>query len=55
MEGNTLMDELRKIVFQKLRRGEPIAQILYWFEAIEQELITMKDYVKAIEEADKAP
>jgi hypothetical protein len=54
-EGKILMDELRKTVFQMLRRGEPIMQILYYFQRLEEELITMKDYAKAIEEADRAP
>jgi hypothetical protein len=49
------MDELRKVVFQELRKGESIMQILYYFQRIEEELITMKDYAKAMEEAHKAP
>lgn len=49
------MDEIRQLVFQQLRRGESIMQILYWFQAIEEELIKMKDYAKAMEEAHKAP
>ena len=55
MEGNTLMDEMRKLVFQLLRRGESIAQILKWQEDLEKELLTMKDYVQAMQEADFAP
>jgi cytochrome c-type biogenesis protein CcmH/NrfF len=55
MEGNTLMDEMRKLIFQLLRRGESISQILKWQTALEEELLTMKDYAKAIEEADRAP
>jgi hypothetical protein len=49
------MDELRQAVFQQLRRGESIMQVLYYFQRIEEELITMKDYAKAMEEAHKAP
>ena len=49
------MDELRKTVFEQLRRGESIMQVLYYFQRIEEELITMKDYAKAMEEAHKAP
>jgi hypothetical protein len=49
------MDEIRKLVFQELRKGESIMQILYYFQRIEEELITMKDYAKAMEEAHKAP
>jgi hypothetical protein len=55
MEGNTLMDELRKLVFLQLRTGVSITQIINNFQRIEQELLTMKDYAKAIEEADRAP
>jgi hypothetical protein len=55
MEGNSLMDELRKTVFQLLRRGESIMQILYYFQRLEEELLTMNGYAKAIEEADRAP
>ena len=49
------MDELRQAVFEQLRRGESIMQVLYWFQSLEQELITMKDYAKAMEEAHKSP
>lgn len=55
MEGHTLMDDIRNLVFQKLRSGESIISILYAFQKIEEELITMKDYAKAMEEALKAP
>ena len=55
MEGNTLMDEMRKLIFQLLRRGESISQILHWQTELEKELLTMKDYVKAMQEADFAP
>lgn len=55
MEGNTLMFEMRKLVFQLLRRGDSISQIISWQEALMDELLTMKDYAKAIEEADRAP
>jgi hypothetical protein len=55
MEGNTLMDELKQVVFQQLRRGESIMQILMWFQRVEEELIAMKDYAKAMEEADFHP
>ena len=55
MEGNALMDELKQTVFEHLRRGESIMQILYWFQKLEEELINMKDYAKAMEEAHKAP
>jgi hypothetical protein len=54
-KGNGLMDELRKLIFQQLRCGESIMQILYNFQKIEEELITMKDYAKAMEEAHRAP
>ena len=30
------MDEIRQVVFQQLRRGESIMQILYWFQSIEE-------------------
>lgn len=49
------MDEMRKLIFQLLRRGESITQILHWQTELKEELLTMKDYAKAIEEADKAP
>ena len=49
------MDELRKLVFLQLRTGVSITQIINNFQHIEQELLTMKDYAKAIEEADRAP
>lgn len=49
------MDELRKVVFQMLRRGESITQILMWQDTLKDELLTMKDYVKAMQEADFAP
>jgi hypothetical protein len=55
MEGNTLMDEMRKLIFQLLRRGESITQILHWQTELKEELLTMKDYVKAMQEADFAP
>jgi hypothetical protein len=55
MEGNTLMDEIRQIIFQQLRSGVSIMQILCCFQKIEEELITMKDYAKAMEEAHKSP
>jgi uncharacterized protein (DUF433 family) len=49
------MDELRKVVFLQLRTGVSITEILYHFQRIEEELITMKDYAKAMEEANRAP
>ena len=49
------MDEMRKLIFQLLRRGESISQILHWQTELEKELLTMKDYVKAMQEADFAP
>lgn len=49
------MDELKKIVFLQLRTGVSITEILNNFQRMEQELLTMKDYAKAIEEAHKAP
>jgi cytochrome c-type biogenesis protein CcmH/NrfF len=55
MEGNTLMDELKQVVFSQLRRGESMSQVLKWFAEIEKELLTMKDYAKAMEEAHRAP
>jgi uncharacterized protein (DUF433 family) len=55
MEGDSLMDELRRVVFQELRKGVSIQQILNHFKEIENELMTMKDYAKAMEEAHKAP
>jgi hypothetical protein len=55
MEGNPLMDELRKFVFSQLRTGVSITEIISNFQRIEDELLTMKDYAKAIEEADRAP
>ena len=55
MEGNTLMDELKKVVFLQLRKGVSIQQILNHFKQIENELMTMKDYAKAMEEAHRAP
>ena len=55
MEGNTLMDELKKVVFLQLRTGVSIQQILNYFKQIENELMTMKDYAKAMEEAHRAP
>jgi len=55
VEGNTLMDELRKVVFLQLRTGVSITEILFNFQRIEEELITMKDYARAMEEAHRAP
>jgi hypothetical protein len=55
MEGNTLMDELRKVVFWQLRTGVSITEVISNFQRIEQELMTMKDYAKAIEESNRAP
>jgi hypothetical protein len=49
------MDQLRKYVFQQLRCGVSIAEILSYFTKVEEELLTMKDYAKAIDEAHKAP
>ena len=49
------MDELKKIVFLQLRTGVSITEILNNFQRMEQELLTMKDYAKAMEEAHKAP
>lgn len=49
------MDEMRKLIFQLLRRGESITQILQWQTELKEELLTMKDYVKAMQEADFAP
>lgn len=49
------MDELRKIVFLQLRTGVSITEILNNFQSIESELLTMKDYIQAIEEAHRAP
>jgi uncharacterized protein (DUF433 family) len=55
MEGNSLMEQLRKYVFQQLRSGVSITEILDNFNKVGLELLTMKDYAKAIEEADRAP
>jgi hypothetical protein len=55
MEGNSLMDELKKVVFSQLRRGESMSQVLLWLGQISSELLTLKDYVKAIEEVNRAP
>jgi cytochrome c-type biogenesis protein CcmH/NrfF len=55
MEGNTLMNEMRQLVFKLLRQGESITQILQWQDQLKEELLTMKDYVKAMQEADFAP
>jgi len=49
------MDELKQIVFLQLRTGVSITEILNNFQRIEQELLTMKDYAKAMEEAKRAP
>ena len=49
------MEELKKIVFLQLRTGVSITEILYNFQRIEEELLIMKDYAKAMEEAHKAP
>lgn len=49
------MDELKKIVFLQLRTGVSITEILDNFNKLGLELLTMKDYVQAIEEAHKAP
>jgi hypothetical protein len=49
------MDELKQVVFSQLRRGESLHQVLKWFDQIEAELLTMKDYAKAMEEAHKSP
>jgi len=55
MEGNPLMDEMRKLVFKLLRQGESVTQILEWQTQLKEELLTMKDYVQAIKDADFAP
>lgn len=49
------MNDMRKLIFQLLRQGESISQILQWQDTLKQELLTMKDYVKAMQEADFAP
>jgi len=54
-EGNTVMDEMRKVIFKLLRQGESVTQILEWQTQLKEELLTMKDYVQAIKDADFAP
>lgn len=49
------MDEMRQLIFKLLRQGVSIAEILNWQDTLKQELLTMKDYVKAMQEADFAP
>jgi Na+-transporting NADH:ubiquinone oxidoreductase subunit NqrF len=49
------MDEMRKLIFQMLRRGESISQIIFWQEVLKDELLIMEDYNKAMKEADFAP
>lgn len=55
MEGNPLMDELKQVVFSQLRRGESMSQVLLWLGQISTELLTMKDYAKAIEDSKYRP
>ena len=49
------MEQLRQYVFQQLRCGVSIAEILDSFNKVGLELLTMKDYAKAMEESDRAP
>lgn len=49
------MNDMRKLIFQLLRQGESITQILQWQDQLKTELLTMKDYVTAMQEADFAP
>lgn len=55
MEGNTLMDEIRDVVLQKLRRGEPVISIKEDLLNVINELKSMEVYIKAIQDADFAP
>jgi hypothetical protein len=49
------MEDLKKIVFLQLRCGTSLSEILSNLQKLEAELLTMKDYAKAMEEALKAP
>lgn len=49
------MDDLKKIVFLQLRCGVSLSEIIDNINKLETELITMKDYAKAMEEAHKSP
>ena len=49
------MNELKQVVFSQLRRGESMSQVLLWLGQISSELLTMKDYAKAIEESNHRP
>jgi hypothetical protein len=49
------MEDLKKIVFLQLRCGTSLSEILTNLQKLEKELLTMKDYAKAMEEAHKAP
>jgi hypothetical protein len=55
MEGNTLMDEIRDVVLQKLRKGESFLQIKQDLMEVINELKSMEVYIRAVQDADFAP
>lgn len=55
MEGNTLMDDIKQVVLQKLRMGYSITELIHLCQQMEQELLTLKEYVEAIKDSDFAP
>lgn len=55
MEGNTLMDEIRNVVLEKLRKGESVISIKEDLLNVMNELKSMEVYIKAIQDADFAP
>jgi len=55
MEGNTLMDEIKDVVVQKLRKGESFMQIKQELMEVINELKSMEVYIRAIQDADFAP
>ena len=49
------MDDLKQLVLQKLRTGYSITELIHLCQKMEQELLTLKEYVDAIKDSDFAP
>lgn len=49
------MDKMRQVVFELIRQGVSITEILENQTKLKNELLTMKDYVQAMQDADFAP
>jgi len=55
MEGNPLMDDIKDLVLQKLRKGETVVEIKTELLDTLNELKSMEVYIQAIKDADFAP